>query len=156
MEGIRPTFLTVLCILTFLYSGFSIVNGARVYMNPYQTIQETQDQFDELEDQIDQDEMPAIISDLFSSVSRINTPETLKKNSMATIIVSILTLLGAIFMWDLKKRGFYIYVAGTIAGVIIPLVVYGGNFLGIASAFGAAVIGGLFVYLYSRNLQHMN
>jgi predicted cobalt transporter CbtA len=81
--------------------------------------------------------------------------ETIKNNAYASILAAILTLIGAIMMWKLRKIGFWIYVLGTVIGIVAPLIIYSGNLLGAISAIGIGFFGILFVVLYAINKKQL-
>ena len=84
------------------------------------------------------------------------SPEKIKLGAIASMAAAILCLLGAFLMWQLKKTGFYAYVAGTLIGVISPFVIFGtANFMAIISSVMIGFIGLIFVILYGVNLRHM-
>jgi len=201
----RSTFLTVLCLLTFIGSSLFIVKGLGELMlsgytsQLFQLINEKskkeltppfEDDFldtnsteskgfsdlDSLE--FNEDELSEQIDSLFEEIEpELNhnadnparnfakrtvdnlvadlTLENIKNNSYASILASILTLLGAIMMWKLRKIGFWIYVLGTVIGIVAPLIIYSGNLLGAISAIGIGFFGILFVVLYAINKKQL-
>ena len=42
------------------------------------------------------------------SLTKMLTPENIKKNAIAAIVAAFFTLSGAILMWQLKRIGFYL------------------------------------------------
>jgi hypothetical protein len=89
-----------------------------------------------------------------SLVGGINA-ESIKNNAYASILAALLTLIGAIMMWKLRKVGFWIYVLGTAISVIAPLVIYSGNLIGAISSIGLGFFGVLFVVLYAINKKQL-
>jgi CRISPR/Cas system-associated protein Csx1 len=87
-------------------------------------------------------------------MSSINE-KTIRNSGYAAIISSIITLIGAFFMWGLKKMGFLIYVLGIAVGIVAPIIIYNGNFLGAISAIGMGFIGLIFIILYAVNRKHL-
>ncbi|WP_367916313.1 hypothetical protein [Leadbetterella sp. DM7] len=154
MENIRPTFLTVLCILTFIGSGSSIYSGITNYSSPDVSYGLVNERFDKVEEELGNQEGTEAISELLQSARESITPEKIKNNGMATSLTSIITLIGAILMWGLRKTGFYVYVTGAIAAVIAPISIFGG-FTGAVASAGAAIAGILFIILYGLNLKHL-
>jgi phage-related protein len=199
----RPTFLTVLCILTFIGSAFGIFSGitnvmsastAAALMDPIKTemdkelnkakesIYENNEEM--IEESMDDQEYDETDADSLSDSSKIETKvddlekavedkvlgkvqetmgnalasineETIKNNGYAAIIASILTLMGAFFMWGLKKMGFLIYVFGTLVGIVAPIIIYNGNIVGAISAIGMGFVGLIFIVLYALNRKHL-
>jgi membrane associated rhomboid family serine protease len=153
--NLRPTFLTVLCVLTFIYSGFEIYNAVTSYTSAEMAVGVAKDAMDEAQDQIEAEDVPDFVGKLLGSVSEGLTVENMRNSAMASGIGNILTLLGAILMWGLNKKGYFTYIAGNIVLVLAPLFIYEG-FVGAAGSSGAAFIAILFGVLYGLNLKHMS
>lgn len=158
MENLRPTFLTVLCILTFIGSGFGIYSAVTNYTSAGFASEVTKDAMETAKDQIDEaanDEKGAELANkILDNVTSNITEDKIKNNAVASGIAAILTLVGAILMWGLNKKGFYIYVAGTIVSIVAPMVIYEG-FMGLLGSGAIAFFGIIFVVLYFLNLKHM-
>lgn len=154
MENVRPTFLTVLCILSFIGSGWGIYSGLNNYNmadTAYGVVNET---FEKAQEEIDGQEGAEAVGKLFQSIGDSMSPEKIRNGGIATSVTSIITLIGAILMWGLRKTGFYVYVVGAISAIIAPMVIFGG-FGGMIASGGAAFGGILFIILYALNLKHM-
>lgn len=155
--NLRPTFLTVLCVLTFIASSFGIYNAVTSYTSADMAVGVAKDAMEEAQDQIEAEgeEMPDFVSKLLGSVTDGITVENMRNSAIASGLGNILTLLGAILMWGLNKKGYFIYIAGSIVLVLSPLFIYEG-FVGAAGSSGAAFVAILFGVLYGLNLKHMN
>ena len=155
----RPTFLTVLCILTFIGSGWGVINAITSYSSAEQTAAITEEAMDEAMDEIESsaeaEEIPDFISTILGSVSESLTPENIRNSSIASGIASLLCLIGAVLMWQLQRKGFYLYVIGIVVTVIAPVMVIGGTVGGFQAA-GAGFIGAIFCVLYGLNLKHLS
>ncbi len=157
-KPVRPTFLMVLCILTFLGSGYAIFSGITGYLTADATAGLTQAAMQDAQDQIasSDDAGSKMAEKMLSGISDVLKPENLKKNAMFTAIAAIFTLAGAILMFQLKKAGFWLYVVGTIISIVAPFVIFGaGNLFSLGMAFITALIGILFVILYALNLKYL-
>lgn len=150
----RPTFLTVLCILTFIGSGLGLLGGA----------------------------MGLIVGSTALSFLPGAGGKTLIGTSVA-LASAIFCLWGAIRMWSLHKQGFTLYVIGailSIAGAIINVTALGPvlqesiqnsnldmdaqtkamseGFMSVALWSGvvwSVIINALFVILYGVNRKHL-
>ncbi|WP_255069779.1 hypothetical protein [Lacihabitans sp. LS3-19] len=158
MENLRPTFLTVLCVLTFLGSAFGIYSAITNYTAAGMATGITQDALEEAKDQMDEaakDEKSAeLVGKIMDSVSADISEDKIKNNAIASGIANLLTLVGAILMWGLDKKGFYLYVLGVIVAVVAPLMIYDG-FLGFIGSGMIAFMGIIFSVLYFLNVKHM-
>jgi hypothetical protein len=146
----RPTFLTVLCILSFVGIGLIMFSGLinlltnsgstvlRLFQNsesPFGTIIENPDEF-------------------VSTTFIVN---------LVGFFAALVCLTGVVMMWKLKRTGFYIYAVGEIVPPIVSLALSGragyGNSL-FASLFVVGLIISFlfaiaFIIMYAVNLKHM-
>lgn len=155
----RPTFLTVLCILTFIGSGWAVISNTMAYFAAnsqsamISTIKESAQS--DIQKSATTDASQKLADQMVSNLS-VLSPENIKKSALGGIVAAVLCLIGAFMMWGLKKTGFYTYVLGTLVGVVAPIVIYGaGNIFGLLSTVGIAFLGIIFVVLYGLNLKHM-
>jgi hypothetical protein len=73
------------------------------------------------------------------------------------VMSNIMTLVGAVMMFRLKRTGFGFYVIGTIVYVAAPLLIFGGKgFFATMMTVALAFLGLVFVVLYALNLKHMH
>lgn len=154
----RPTFLTILCILTFIGSGWGIISGITGYLSADATSGITQAAMQDAREQLEDEGNPAanITEKIFSGTSEMMMPANLKKNAVMGIVASICTLLGGILMFKLKKNGYYVYILGTLIGIAAPFVAFGaGNFIAIITTSMIAFFGIAFVILYGLNFKHL-
>ena len=157
----RPVFITILCILTFIGSGWGIVGGAIQYFTADKQAQAmaiTQEKASaDINKSHSQDAGTKMAEKMVNSMTSTFTVENLKKAGLAAIIAAIFCLGGAVMMWKLKKTGYYLYIAGTLIGIGSPFLIYGGdNIMAIFSSLMVGLIGIVFVILYGVNLKHMH
>lgn len=154
----RPVFLKVLCILTFIGSGYGIINSAVTYFKANEIagmVAEAKTKMYEDQKNVKNPESKNMVSKIMNNMSVISTPENLRKTAIGNIITSVLCLLGAVLMWNLLRAGFYIYTLGTIIGIILPFYMFGNNFITNISAGFLSFIGILFVIFYAMNIKSM-
>jgi len=121
----RPTFLTVLCILSF------ILLEAAESMEGYQEVPGTE-----------------YVEESLSYASTLG---------IVSILAALVCLWGVLWMWKLKKTGYYIYIVGELAPVIVSFILVGfGSFLGGFFAFIGLIFPVLFIILYGLNVKHMS
>jgi pheromone shutdown protein TraB len=143
----RPTFLTVLCILSFIGVGLVVISNlvALIGGGVSKAIMESSEEVMQAMEAVE--EVPVVgesVSKIVSSASTI---------AAINIIAALVVLVGVFMMWSLKKTGYYIYIVGEIAPVIALIVLGGllGGFMAIFSSFIAI----LFIILYGLNVKHM-
>lgn len=101
-DGSRPTFLTVLCILTFIGSGLGVLTNLTLAVG-----------VDAL----------ANMMGGFGGALGGGTAYF----AVGTVLAAA-SLFGALQMWKLKKMGFYLYVAANIIAAVLPMVWLGAAF----------------------------
>ncbi len=156
--AVRPTFITVLCILTFIGSGWGIISESIKYFSANSqaaSIAITKEKVNsDLQSNKDSTEGARFAQKIVNSIT--TSPENIRKGALANGAGAILCIAGAFMMWNLKRNGFYLYMAGTLVGIISPFVVFGSNnFIAILSSVVIGFIGLVFVILYGVNLKHM-
>lgn len=146
--GGRPTFLTVLCILTFIGSGLGVLGGL----------------------------LGLVGSSALATFSPVAGGGSIIWSILA-LIGAGLCLFGAVQMWQLKKQGFMLYVAGSAVAILVGIINaviatsstsaindFGGSFSAGASAVNSAiwtsaitsiVITIAFVLMYNANRKHL-
>ena len=158
-EQERPGFLTVLCVLSFISTGFALLSGLfSIFSGP-----SSEEEMLEVKVQ-----MTKSISEMkeIGMTSFVNLLEKLQAMSedvnnnyyLATIVGVIIAgvgLFGVIKMWQGYKMGFHIYIIYCIIGVLgAYLYVSPSNIPSFIIIFNL-LISGIFVFMYSRNLGWM-
>lgn len=160
----RPSFLTWLCILTFIGSGWAIISCVWTYTVADKTnivFQEsvyTKKDSGFLKDTADirRHEKPSPLEGkIKASLSKIVNTENMRKAAIGGFIASILTLAGAILMWNLRRQGFYIYILGVVFGILVPFYLYGNDLIAVGATSFANFFGLVFIALYALNLKSM-
>ncbi len=156
----RPTFLTVLCILTFIVSAYSIIRNVRALFKTKSFDEEGwRGIMDQVEDAVrDSDPQSAKfvegILDAMSSYMHLSI-EYSKLLIGISLVVALLSAFGAYLMYQLKGSGFKIYVAAKVIGIVVPLAIFSFNTIALANAVFAIIIGGIFVILYATQRKYM-
>lgn len=159
----RPSFLTWLCILTFIGSGWAIISCVWSYATANQTaavfsenVINKKDSTDTLDSTATIDKKPSgFEGKMKASFSKILKEENIRKAAIGGIIASLLTLTGAILMWNLQKKGFYIYIFGVLFGILVPFYLFGNDLIAVGATSFANFFGLVFISLYALNLKSM-
>lgn len=135
----RPEFLTTICVLTFIGSSFSILGGIVSLFMSNPVVVEAMETAMENSGQ----EMPEMFSKTFEHAASIGA---------ISIVLSIMSLVGAIMMFKLNRTGFYLYTIAQVAMLFVSPI-----FLGFEafSKWGLIFTTG-FIVMYAVNLKHMN
>ena len=165
----RPSFLTWLCILSFIGSGWAIISSVYtyIYVDKYSDIfsANTTLKMDSAKikgDTITLDSSSArhknrseLSEKIRSSFSRILEKENMRKLAIGNLIASLLTLAGAILMWNLRREGFFIYILGVIVSLLIPFLLFGNDLIAVGATSFNNFFGLVFIALYALNLKSM-
>ena len=82
-----------------------------------------------------------------------NDPTQVQRLAIAQLIYSLLTLIGAVLMFRLRRVGYWIYVTGVVAGLILPIILT--DFSAVNLTFGV-FFSVLFAGLYWLTLKEMH
>lgn len=153
----RPQFLKVLCILSFISLGFTFLGNISQFVNGPASKEEMQEQKIQMTKVISQ--MQEMNLSYWEETIRklIAMTESLNNHfygvATVTLIAAVIGFYGVLKMWQGQKLGFHFYIIYSLIGVgqmylfasptIIPTIILMWNIF----------ISGLFVFLYSRNLN---
>ena len=159
----RPQFLTVLCILTWIACGLIFISTLWKVLMP-ETPEKQLEQIEKVR-QVNPaaaDQMEALLA----KQQEAGPARTIMMNVL-TLVALGLSAFGAYMMWQLKRTGFYVYLAGELlpylgflAGGTEELNA-AGSMSGMGSSFAGLVIGVMllfdaaFIVMYAVNLKHM-
>lgn len=150
----RPILLTALCVLTFIGSGFGVFgNLMAMFAAPFMDLFQPS-MLDEAYSQLGNDpgdmfakealDMVLVVIDNFLAIT------------LSKFIFCALSLVGAIMMFQMKKIGFYLYIAAQVGFLFIGPVFIGWNlFVSMALLF-SGFFSVLFIALYAIHLKHMS
>lgn len=145
----RPGFLTTLCILSFIGAGLSIVMSIVGYLGA-QAAQSMMNGVGAMGDAMG----ASGNAEFDAAMSQANN---LLKYAYVLlgvgVICAIVSLVGAIMMWKLKKTGFYLYTLANLVAMILPIILVG--MAGGAMAYVGPIVTIAFIVMYAMNLKHM-
>lgn len=157
-ENTRPSFLTVLCILTWVGSGFILISQLfSLAMAPMlkATSSLAQEGMEEAMDELSSDApgfAPIFQKFMGQGMQAIEHHVEL---SLIRIIGVLLVLFGAITMWKLKKMGFYLFLGGKMVIIIGVFIIMGASGLAFLSIIGSLFVAIAFGIMYGVNLKYM-
>ncbi|HUZ60546.1 MAG TPA: hypothetical protein VMU83_17375 [Hanamia sp.] len=160
----RPSFLTWLCILTFIGSGWSILSCIWSYTTSHKVAATFSENARlRTDSSLHKNTAGVVIREkpnpfegkMKASFSEILNENNIRKSAIGGFIAALLTLSGALMMWWLYRKGFYLYILGVAFGIIVPFYVYGNDFLAIGISSFANFFGLVFIALYALNLKSL-
>lgn len=131
----RPTFLTVLCVLTFISAGSGIFSSLLTPLFSEVLV-----------------EMVKIYPGLDENIKAdaIKIYEAGWSYHATTFVLSLCSLLGAIMMWKLKKNGFHFYALSNLGLLFVPMAL-----LGMSTGWGNIFLTSGFIGMYAVHLKEM-
>ncbi len=159
----RSSFLTWLCILTFIGSGWTMVSSVYTYVaaQKYANILTQKKPFEK--DSVYADSAGAVHKErnvfperIKASFSKILDKDNMRKLAVGNIIAALFTFTGALFMWRLRRTGFYIYIIGIVISLTVPFYIFSNDMIAVGATSFNNFFGLVFIALYALNLKAMN
>jgi len=154
----RPTFLLVLCILTFIGSGWGTLSNLFSVFTAGLTDSSMQmEHYSSMLNGMDQGAGSAVLSDILNSTmaSLQATFVHAREIAVVSLVLSVISLLGAILMFQLRRLGFYLYTAAQILALFVLPYFAGFSMYVLIVIFFSGLISLLFIILYAVNLKYM-
>jgi len=140
----RPEMLKIVSILSFIGIGLMILFGILMTFS----LALSQETIDEIWPQI------VASNPMFEDIESSVFFHTAGLMGLSFILFNLGSLIGVMMMWNLNKKGFYIYLAAEILVNFLPFDL--GQEKGAGSYAMNIIIDGIFIALYAVNLKHMN
>lgn len=153
----RPTFLTILCFLTFMSSVSGLWTQSERLWNPGITADKTRETFEAVRENLEQQAATGkdnTMDKMFEAVIEQTTSENIKTGAIIMLIFESLSLYAAYLMWNLQRRGYYLYLGGMAVAFFAPLLMIGG-WMGVITAMAGVFFSIFMAILYAFNLKHM-
>jgi predicted ferric reductase len=153
----RPTFLTVLCILTFVFAGFATLSFILKLANGQPDFGLIEPELAKIQAQANQ--MREIGNPAFAHMFEklINQQHIIFEKYMVYhllhLIMFVVGLLGALFMFRGKKLGFHLYIIYSILYTFLEYIFFAPENVVWFTSISGLIISGGFVLMYSRNLK---
>jgi hypothetical protein len=153
----RPTFLTVLCIISFVGLGLKILNSFSGMIFGLFTSRFEPFIRENINQNLDYGDIPEqirfFVVDSFNIVYK--AMERATPMSLVTLVLAVTALFGVIMMWKLRRAGFYLYTGSKIFILMVPFLFLGLNFFTLIAVSIASFFAIIFIILYAVNIVHM-
>ncbi len=154
----RPLFLTIICIISFVGLGISLVNSISALTlstvgAPFYKMAEEEVAFGIEQARMDNPASVAFVESMLNAVMK--AIERLPLLAALFLLCSIVALAGVFMMWNLKKTGFYLFTAAKVIQIIIPSLVIGYNLFALLMSIPLFMTATLFITLYALNFNSM-
>lgn len=155
----RPNFLTVLCIITFIWSGgVMLLYGAYDYFTFPTKYDANMEQIQKAVENLEEAGMDSgymYENAVFSMEQMKIKKDNLLPMTGINFLFAILCLLGAFLMFKQKKNGFYLYTFASVFWLLVPLYYFDFATPNLVQVGIGAFFSFLFIILYAVNLKHM-
>jgi hypothetical protein len=117
----------------------------------------TRETFETVRERIDDQNTTAdteTMDKMFEAVIEQTTSDSIRTGAIIMLIFESLSLYAAYLMWNLQKKGYYLYLAGIGVAFLAPLFLIGG-WLGVITSMAGILLSVFMAILYAFNLKHM-
>lgn len=155
---VRPIFLTILCYLTFMSGVTGLWTQSERLWSPGIVAESTQETFEKVQESVESQasgEQLALMKRMFDGIISQTTADNIQKAAIILIIFESISLFAAYLMWNLKRKGYYLYLIGIGFAFLAPLAVIG-SWMGFITAMSAVLMSFIMAILYTLNLKHLS
>ena len=152
---VRPTFLTVLCILTFIGSGWGLISN--LFQLAMFTPERLVAQIQQITTMAGAEAQPSWVSSIMSSSLEVLQTTIMHGKAIYSLaaLCTVVSLIGAFMMYKLKRNGFYLYVIAQIGQLFILPVYSGWNSVVLISMAMSGFWAVVFIVLYGVNYSKL-
>ena len=154
-KSVRPTFLTVLCILSFIGSGCATVSNlfSLIAFSPEAIVAQIQ----QVTTMTATEGAPSWLTSFMGSSIAVLQTTIMHGTAIYSLLTlfALMSLCGVFLMFKQKKIGFYVYVVAQIAQLFVLPAYSGWNAIVMFSMAASGFFALLFIILYGVNLGKM-
>lgn len=155
---VRPTFLLVICILTFIGSGWSVLSNLfSIFTSGMMDSSLQMEQYSNMMGNIEGSASSSFLAGFLNSSMEVlqATAAHAREIAVMQLVLSVISLLGAIMMFQLRRFGFFLYTAAQILALFVLPYFAGFSTLVVIGMLWSAFISLIFIILYAVNLRYM-
>lgn len=153
----RPTFLTVLCILTFVFAGYATLSYFVQAIGGQPKYDLFEEQFVKMKIEINKLKDMGATDIAYGFEKFISQMDLIYQKYVvyyfSYFIVFLTGLIGAILMFRGKKIGFHFYIIYSILYTFLDYLFVGSENVIWFTSISGLIISGIFILMYSRNLK---
>lgn len=154
-KPVRPNFLTVLCILTFIGSGWGLLNN--LFQLTMFSSERLVTQIQQITSMTGTETQSSWVTSLMTSSLEVLQTTIMHGQVIYSLsaLCALISLVGAFMMYKLKKSGFYLYALAQIASLFILPFFSGWNSVVMISMAMSGFFVLLFIILYGVNYNKL-
>ncbi len=155
----RSSYLTTLCILSYIFIGFSLLFGLNSLLSGPMSEEQLLQQKVEITKTVD--EMKSLemgnFAEMMNQLQRMyeSINEHFYTFSLLSLLVLGIGLYGVINMWKGRKTGFHLYIVYSLLSVVQLYFVVSPSDIPSMIIIWNLLISAVFILLYSRKLKWM-
>lgn len=155
-KPVRSTFLTILCILTMVGSSYSIISNVFLYVSADKISRIGKQNIDRSRAANMQSNSKQRSNRIIEDSLAMLDESKMRYQAIGLILANLLTLAGGIVMFTMRQWGFWLYLAGSILHIGMPLYLFGFNTIpGIIAGVAQSMISAAFIIMYAFQLKDM-
>lgn len=154
MKQKRGSFLLVLCILSWIYMGSSIISTTISYFNG---TAELEKQLSKTSNAFDQETGVGVLDNMMGAAEEImyKTIENFNEIQLGTLVGLLIGIMAVYLMFQLKKIGFALYVLYSMIIPAISLYFIGTSMIMLLGLAFNSIVSIAFIIMYGVNLKRM-
>ena len=152
----RPTFLTILCFLTFMSSVSGLWSQSERLWSPAVSADQTLEVFDALHEKLKESntEVDNKTREILNIARTQVSSQTISTAAIIMLIFESISLFAAYLMWSLDKRGYYLFLGGVAVAFIAPLFLIG-SWFGVITSMSSVFLSFFMAIFYAFQLKYM-
>lgn len=153
----RPAFLTVLCILTFVGSGWAVLSNLFSLFLAGAVNQSVQvEQYANMAGGLEGANAGFMTGFLSSSVELMQALALhAREIAVINLVLALASVIGAVLMFFLRRAGFPLYVVAQLLMLFVTPYFGGFSSVVLLGMFFSGALTLLFIVLYAVNLKHL-
>ncbi|WP_430403583.1 hypothetical protein [Fluviicola sp.] len=155
----RPVLLTVLCILSFISTGGTLLVTLPSMLMGQPSPEKIENDYNVSVQAADdmRDRQMTFMADMIEQAAEVTAYQQHHFWTVMSLnlLASAIGLVGALFMFRGRKLGFHLYIIYCLTSIGSIFLTAPSHMVSMASVIIALVFSGLFIFLYSRSLKWM-
>ncbi|MFP5470775.1 MAG: hypothetical protein ACLGGV_04200 [Bacteroidia bacterium] len=153
----RPTFLTVLCILSWISAVWTVVSSSIALSSKDDSLEKLEDEISNINEAANVEEMPSFFQSFMDS-SLVTIQDSINNFMLinsSNLVLYLAQIFAVYLMFNLNKKGFWLYTFVQVALLIFPFSYMTLNTVFIITVLFAGLLTLAFIIMYATNLKHM-
>jgi hypothetical protein len=152
----RPTFLTVLCVLSWISAGWTAMSSIISLATMGSSVEKLQKSMSDVDDAA-QEEMPSFFEAILSGSQDLiqDTINNFTLINSSQVVLYLAQVYAVYLMFNLQKKGFYLYAFVQATLLILPMTYMTMNSVMMIGLAFSSFLTLAFIIMYAVNLKHM-